>query len=155
MDGPARFCSQSIVYQWAFTFCDYCCPKLAMDMIRGKHCPSNSRLSSKNSEYGSVISSMRSMSIRGAKMSTLKSETGVTEAYRYMAGQRTRADQERRKKEAESAPLTIIDHSKLIPEKPIINYSASADARLVVRFYSIMKNFLSNDLINFNCFFLF
>ncbi|XP_057331176.1 protein maelstrom homolog [Microplitis mediator] len=118
--GSGRYCSQSIVTQWAFTFCDYCCPLLRIKMINGKHCPNNN-------DDESLTASMHSMRIKEDKASTLKSSTGVSESHRQQVSSRTRQENEERKKQGRA--LTIIDYSEIEEEKTsIIVPSASVSA---------------------------
>ncbi|XP_057321076.1 protein maelstrom homolog [Microplitis mediator] len=83
--GTGPYCSQSIVTQWVFTFCDYCCPLLKIEMINGKHCPYNN-------DDESLTASVRSMRIKEDKVSTPKPSTEVSELPRQQATLGTRQE---------------------------------------------------------------
>ncbi|XP_034949011.1 protein maelstrom homolog [Chelonus insularis] len=114
IEGTKPYCSQAIVQQWVFTFCDYCCPKLNIQMRPGIHCPDNDR----ERECYALTKSLQYLSLK-EKVISVKSGTGVSRDYRERVSARTaKEEEERRKKDTK---LTIIDHSKLPEQKaPVV-----------------------------------
>ncbi|XP_034949339.1 protein maelstrom 2-like [Chelonus insularis] len=106
IEGTKPFCSQAILHQWIFTFCDYCCPRLKIAMRPGINCPE----SEKDQECSALSDSLQYLSLK-EKAGKLKSETGVSREYQERVSFRTaKEEEERRRKDTK---LTIIDHSKL------------------------------------------
>ncbi|KAH0560306.1 hypothetical protein KQX54_003334 [Cotesia glomerata] len=93
-----NLCSQSIAIQWVYTLCDALCPLLEIEMIDGIHCP--------DKDINSLEARMNSLSVKEYKYKTIRSETGVSEAYRLKAGARTREENEQRKRAGGSLTIT-------------------------------------------------
>ncbi|XP_057335273.1 protein maelstrom homolog [Microplitis mediator] len=116
IEGTGEYCSHSIVTQWGYTLCDYCCQLLNIAMRSGIHRPCS---------VDELASSIEQLSIKKVKkVSQLKSETGVSEAYRMKVGERSRRDDEQRKKEGKD--ITIIDYSVIQEEKSSITIPSAA-----------------------------
>ncbi|XP_063972127.1 protein maelstrom homolog [Diachasmimorpha longicaudata] len=111
IEGTSNHCSSSIIRQWAFLICDYCCNWFGVEMLPNVHCPA--RPSSNDGDANLLAAGMASMKVSSEfKPSNLKSMTGVSEAYRYEKAGRTAEEEAQRRKEASLVPLEIIDYSQ-------------------------------------------
>ena len=81
MDGTSQYCSMSIVKRWAFTFCDYCCENLGIEMQAGVHLPLKVKLNFENmSDTIHELSDKMSM-VDIQEVIGIKSMTGVSILY--------------------------------------------------------------------------
>ncbi|CAG5082867.1 Similar to mael: Protein maelstrom homolog (Culex quinquefasciatus) [Cotesia congregata] len=119
IEGTSEHCSQSVVTQWSYAICDYCCLILGINMINGKHRPY--RIDEE------VASGVHGMTIKKVeKVSVIKSETGVSEAYRLKVSERSRKEEELRKKQGKD--ILFIDHSQIQKPKPTVVISSAASS---------------------------
>ncbi|XP_015121973.1 protein maelstrom homolog [Diachasma alloeum] len=115
IEGTSIHCSLSIVRQWGFTICDYCCSFFGVKMIPNVHCPAVSM----TDDLDILATNIACLHIEKKHIpGTVKSMTGVTEEYRLKKAGRTAQEEARRRREAIKNPLVIIDHSLLQP-KPL------------------------------------
>ncbi|KAH0535243.1 protein maelstrom homolog [Cotesia glomerata] len=107
IEGTEPYCSQSVVTQWAYTILNYCCPLMYIRMKAGKHRPYT---------IDELLSrGIQSMTVKEHRIFNVKSETGVTEAYREQKSAITRREEMLRRKQ--NRQITFIDHAlKLSPE---------------------------------------
>ncbi|XP_015121980.1 protein maelstrom homolog [Diachasma alloeum] len=111
IEGTSIHCSFSIIRQWAFVICDYCCNWFGVEMLPNIHRPDIP--STEDEEVNFLATSIASIRVeKEFKPSNLKSMTGVSEAYRYEKAGRTAREEAQRRKDAFLNPLEIIDHSK-------------------------------------------
>ncbi|KAF7994650.1 hypothetical protein HCN44_004122 [Aphidius gifuensis] len=105
-------CSLSIVRQWVFAVCDFCCGEFKITMKPGIHLPDTKDKNqttaplSRSSSMASITSSMHSLSC--------KSATGVSKSYK--PAYNLTPEEDRRRREAKT-PLTIIDHGEQMMKK--------------------------------------
>ncbi|XP_011297171.1 protein maelstrom homolog [Fopius arisanus] len=122
IDGASIHCSLATVRQWGFSICDYCCNFLGIEMIPDVHCPA----SSLTDDSDLLATGMACLAIDKKFLpGTVKSMTGVTEAYRLKKAARTPKEDEERRKKALLNPLVIIDHSLNLPPPPPLPPPAS------------------------------
>ncbi|KAH0535178.1 protein maelstrom 2-like isoform X1 [Cotesia glomerata] len=119
IEGTSEHCSQSVVTQWGYAICDYCCLILRINMISGKHRPYRI-----DEEVASGVHGMKIKKVE--KVSVIKSETGVSEAYRLKVSERSRKEEELRKKQGKD--ILFIDHSQIQKPKPTVAISSAASS---------------------------
>ncbi|XP_074094199.1 protein maelstrom 2-like [Cotesia typhae] len=121
-----NLCSQSIATQWVYTLCDAFCPILRIEMIDGIHSP--------DKDIDSLEARMNSLSVKEYRHKTMRSETGVSEAYRLKAGSRTREENEQRKKAGGTLTITYgqteTNTSIIVPSasSSVSNYRAAGSS---------------------------
>lgn len=100
-------CSLSIIRQWVFAICDFCCNEFKVTMIPGIHLPdnkdNNAQIKSSLSRSSSLASSMQSLSC--------KSATGISKFYK--PAYNLTPEEDRRRRDVKT-PLNIIDHGELM-----------------------------------------
>ncbi|KAK2579310.1 hypothetical protein KPH14_008263 [Odynerus spinipes] len=110
LDGTSQYCSLSVIRQWAYTMCDYCCEPLDIKRRPGINCPhpkidDDLTTSLLNMSLNTTVHDSDYEGLR------LGSMTGVTEEHRLKVSERTHKEEQGRRKDPK--PLHIIDHSKV------------------------------------------
>ncbi|XP_068148860.1 protein maelstrom 1 [Drosophila tropicalis] len=67
----SKYCTQSRVNRWAYTFCDYMCADLAITMLPGKHMPPSYKSATVQAKFNSDASVDSFFSLATAPSSTL------------------------------------------------------------------------------------
>ncbi|KAJ8681340.1 hypothetical protein QAD02_017127 [Eretmocerus hayati] len=107
--SSAIFCSQSYAKRWIFVLCSFCCEPLDIEMMPGLHEPENYH----DAQSSTLSLSMCNLSLNDSRQaSSVQSMTGVSSEYRTRVSERTAAEERRRRAEANSKPIEIIDYSK-------------------------------------------
>ncbi|XP_014204532.1 protein maelstrom homolog [Copidosoma floridanum] len=101
-------CSHSIIQRWFFILCNFCCEPLGIDMIQGVHLPK---------EHIYLTESLAALSIcnRSRRSSSLMSLSESSYDHKKHSSERTYAEEQRRRAEASSRPLYIVQKSQVKP----------------------------------------